>query len=52
MDYIILRKLANGEFKPLTFNDGVIPIYSNKEEAVSDMGEGDVLFRVEEVRND
>mgnify|MGYP004452281607 CR=1 FL=1 len=49
MDYIILRKLANGEFKPLTFSDGVIPIY-NKEEAVSDMREGDALFRVEEVK--
>lgn len=43
MDYIILRKLANGEFKPLTFSDGVIPVYNNKEEAV--------LFRVEEVKN-
>ena len=52
MDYIILRKLANGEFKPLTFRDGVIPIYNNKEEAVSDMREGEVLFRVEEVKND
>ena len=51
MDYIILKKLANGEFKPLTFNDGVIPVYNNKEEAVSDMREGDVLFRVEEVKN-
>ena len=52
MDYIILRKLANGEFKPLTFSDEVIPIYNNKEEAVSDMREGEVLFRVEEVKND
>lgn len=52
MDYIILRTLANGEFKPLTFSDGVIPIYNNKEEAVSDMREGEVLFRVEEVKND
>ena len=51
MDYIILRKLANGEFKPLTFRDGTIPIY-NKEEAVSDIREGEVLFRVEEVKND
>lgn len=52
MDYIILRKLANGEFKPLTFSDGVMPIYNNKEEAISDMRESDVLFRVEEVKND
>lgn len=51
MDYIILRKLANGEFKTLTFSDGVMPIYNNKEEAVSDMREGDVLFRVEDVKN-
>lgn len=50
MDYIILRKLANGEFKPLTFSDGVMPIYNSKEEAVSDMREDDVLFRVEEVK--
>ena len=52
MGYIILKKLANGEFKQLTFSDGVIPIYNNKEEAVSDMREGEVLFRVEEVKND
>jgi len=51
MDYIILRKLANGEFKPLTFIDGVMPIYGNKEDAIFDMREGDVLFRVEEVKN-
>ena len=54
MDYIIMQRLANGEFKPITFKDGVIPIYHDKEEAVADMieGNGDILFRIEVEKKD
>lgn len=47
MDYIIMNRLQNGEFKPITFKDGVVPIYHSKDEAISDMAESDVLFRIE-----
>lgn len=48
MDYIILHRQQNGEFKPVTFQDGVIVIYGNKEDAVADMGDSDVLFAIKE----
>lgn len=48
MDYIILHRELNGEFKPVTFQDGVIVIYGDKGDAVADMKDSDVLFALKE----
>lgn len=45
MDYIILAKQENGAYKPVTFSDGDIVIYGDKNEAINDMTtETDELF--------
>lgn len=46
MDYIILHREKNGTYKPLTFNDGAIIIYGDKEEAENDQRDCDVLFTI------
>lgn len=51
-DYIILNRQPNGELKPSVFEDGVTPIYGNKQEALDDMVSGDVLFEIKEVISD
>lgn len=51
-DYIILNRKPNGELQPTTFEDGVTPIYGNKQEALDDMVSGDVLFEIKEVISD
>lgn len=46
MDYIILHKEKNGEYKPLTFSNGSIIIYGNREEAKEDLRDCDVIFAI------
>lgn len=46
MDYIILHREKNGTYKPLTFYDGAIIIYGDREEAENNLRDCDVLFTI------
>lgn len=45
-DFIILHKQGHLEFKPMTFSDGSLVIYSNEQEAKDDAGHDGIVAEI------